>query len=76
MERQRELLKQLTPRELEILSTLATGASSRVIAERHGITVPTAKRHLANIYRKLDVVNRVQASNLYHLGDPTGRVRS
>jgi DNA-binding CsgD family transcriptional regulator len=75
MDRKRNHLNGLTSREREILATLATGATSRDIAEQHGITVPTAKRHLANIYRKLEVSNRVQASNLYHLGDPTGRAR-
>jgi DNA-binding CsgD family transcriptional regulator len=66
-------LQKLTPREREILATLATGATSREISEQLGITVSTAKRHLANIYRKLGCANRVQASNLYHLGSPTGR---
>lgn len=66
-------LDALTPREREILAELATGATSSEIAEQFGIAVPTTKRHLANIYRKLGVANRVQASNIYHLGDPAGR---
>jgi DNA-binding CsgD family transcriptional regulator len=67
-------LNALTPREREILAQLATGATSSEIAEQFGIAVPTTKRHLANIYRKLGCSNRVQASNIYHLGDPAGRV--
>ena len=66
-------LAALTPREREILAELATGATSSEIAEQFGIAVPTTKRHLANIYRKLGCSNRVQASNIYHLGDPAGR---
>jgi DNA-binding CsgD family transcriptional regulator len=66
-------LKQLTAREREILATLATGASASEMADEFGIAVPTIKRHLANIYLKLGCSNRVQASNLYHLGDPAGR---
>jgi DNA-binding CsgD family transcriptional regulator len=65
-------LEQLTPREREILAKLATGASANEMAGELGIAVPTIKRHLANIYLKLDCSNRVQASNLYHLGDPAG----
>jgi DNA-binding CsgD family transcriptional regulator len=67
------LLARLTPREHELLATVATGASSAEMALELGITVPTIKRHLANLYRKLGCSNRVQLSNLYHLGDPRGR---
>ena len=66
-------LEQLTPREREIHAKLATGASASEMAGELGIAVPTIKRHLANIYLKLGCSNRVQASNLYHLGDPAGR---
>jgi DNA-binding CsgD family transcriptional regulator len=68
-------LASLTPREHQILAKLATGATSSEIASEFGIAVPTTKRHLANIYRKLGCSNRVQASNVYHLGDPSGRKR-
>lgn len=68
-------LGSLTPREHQILAKLATGATSNEIADELGIAVPTTKRHLANIYRKLGCSNRVQASNVYHLGDPSGRPR-
>lgn len=66
-------LESLTPREHELLRMLATGASNRDIASELGIAEPTAKRHLANIYKKLGCANRVQATNLYHWGDPQGR---
>ena len=36
---------QLTPRELEVLGLLAEGASNKMIAERLGISVHTAKFH-------------------------------
>jgi DNA-binding CsgD family transcriptional regulator len=65
----------LTPRERELLATVSTGASSAEMATQLGIAVPTIKRHLANLYRKLGCSNRVQLSNLYHLGDPRGRPR-
>lgn len=72
--KRRDALDALTPREREILAQLATGATSSEIAARFGIAVPTTKRHLANIYRKLGCSNRVQASNIFHLGDPAGKV--
>ena len=68
----RDTLHQLTPRELEILTLVATGETSRNIADQLEIKLPTVKRHLLNIYRKLATANRVQASNLYHLAHPPG----
>ena len=62
-----ELVRSLTPRELEILGLVASGRRSQSIADELEIALPTVKRHLANIYEKLGTANRVQASNLYHL---------
>ena len=52
---------QLTEREREVLSILATGARNKEIAEQLGVTVRTVKYHVENIYRKLDVETRTQA---------------
>lgn len=49
---------------------LASGRSSRTIADELEIRLPTVKTHLRNIYTKLAVDNRVQAANIYHLGHP------
>ncbi len=38
---------ELTPRELDVLALLAEGASNKVIAQRLGISVHTAKFHVA-----------------------------
>lgn len=62
----------LTPREREVLAAIATGATSQEIATELRITVPTLKRHLANLYAKLGCENRVQLSNLHHFGDRRG----
>lgn len=51
----------LTSRELEILHILATGFSAREIGSQLFITEATIKTHLASIYRKMQVSNRVQA---------------
>jgi DNA-binding CsgD family transcriptional regulator len=51
----------LTPRELEVLALLAEGASNKVIARRLGISVHTAKFHVASLLDKLDAVGRTDA---------------
>lgn len=55
------LVEALTPREVEILASLAAGLSNAEIAARHFVTANTVKTHLRQIYGKLDVVRRVQA---------------
>lgn len=55
----------LTPRELEILAHVADGRRTRDIAAALGIAEPTVKRHLTNLYRKLDATNRVEAAAHY-----------
>ena len=52
----------LTPREMEILRLVASGASNGLIARQLWVTEQTVKFHLSNIYRKLGVANRTQAS--------------
>ena len=51
----------LTSRELEVLALLAEGASNKVIARRLGISVHTAKFHVASLLDKLDAVGRTEA---------------
>ncbi len=51
----------LTPREQEILRLLALGLSNREMAEQLVIAESTLKRHLSNLYLKLDVHSRTQA---------------
>jgi DNA-binding NarL/FixJ family response regulator len=51
----------LSPREMEILHLVATGASNRDIAERLVIAEGTVKNHLTNILGKLNVKDRMQA---------------
>jgi DNA-binding CsgD family transcriptional regulator len=54
----------LSPREAEIVDLVMRGYSNREIEERLFISLETVKKHVSNIYRKLDVKNRVQLSNL------------
>lgn len=51
----------LTNREVEIMRLVAAGMSNRRISEQLFITESTVKRHLTNLYAKLDVTSRVQA---------------
>jgi DNA-binding NarL/FixJ family response regulator len=52
----------LTPREREILRLVAEGHSNAVLARMLWVTEQTVKFHLSNIYRKLGVSNRTEAS--------------
>lgn len=52
----------LTPREVEILGLIASGMSNREMADALFISVRTAERHVSNIYNKLGVNSRVEAS--------------
>jgi DNA-binding NarL/FixJ family response regulator len=47
----------LTTRELEILTLIAAGKTSRAIGRKLGITVRTVETHRANMMAKLDVDN-------------------
>ena len=51
----------LSPREIEILRALATGAGNRELARRLFISEATVKTHLVHIYQKLGVENRTAA---------------
>jgi DNA-binding NarL/FixJ family response regulator len=51
----------LTRRELEVLSLVVEGKSSKDVADALFVSKRTVDFHLANIYDKLQVSNRVQA---------------
>lgn len=51
----------LTKREVEVLSLIAQGFSSKEAADRLYVSKRTIDFHLGNIYEKLEVSNRVQA---------------
>jgi DNA-binding NarL/FixJ family response regulator len=52
----------LTRREREILRLVAEGHSNAQLAKMLWVTEQTVKFHLSNIYRKLEVANRTEAS--------------
>lgn len=51
----------LTRREREVLRLLATGANTRVAAERLGVSPATIRNHVQNLLGKLGVHSRLQA---------------
>ena len=59
---QRKNYSVLTPREVEILTMIATGATNANIADKLFISPHTVKTHIYNIFKKIDVPNRLQAS--------------
>jgi DNA-binding CsgD family transcriptional regulator len=51
----------LTPREIQVLSLLAEGASNKSIALRLGISVHTVKFHVASLLDKFEAIGRTDA---------------
>jgi LuxR family transcriptional regulator, maltose regulon positive regulatory protein len=56
-----KLIDRLSPRELEVLHLIVDGATNKEIANELVLTVNTVKRHISNIFGKLEVSNRAQA---------------
>jgi len=61
LERSNALVEPLSERELEILRLIAEGHSNQAIADRLVVAVSTVKKHINNLYGKLDVQSRTQA---------------
>lgn len=59
-------LDALSRRECEVLRLVATGAKNEKIALELSCTIHTAKKHCSNIYQKLKVENRTEATHFYH----------
>jgi DNA-binding NarL/FixJ family response regulator len=62
LESSAEVTPGLTKREVEILQLVSEGHSNGELARMLWVTEQTVKFHLSNIYRKLGVANRTEAS--------------
>jgi DNA-binding NarL/FixJ family response regulator len=62
----RPAVPSLSRRERQVLALLATGMSNNEMAEALFITVNTLKSTVRNLYRKLGVHDRAEASDLAH----------
>lgn len=59
----------LTGREQEVLTHVASGKSNKEVAQALVISEATVENHLTSIYRKWYVSSRTEASyHAYHLG--------
>ena len=61
-----DLLVTLTVREKEVLEQLSRGIRNQQISEELGISLATVKRHIQNIYGKLQVNTRTEAALVYN----------
>ncbi len=59
---EKEKLKSLTKREIEVLKDIAAGSLNKEIAINLGISERTVKNHISNIFKKIDVADRTQAA--------------
>ena len=69
----------LTPREVEVLVLIATGASAKQVAYALGITTKTAATHIERIYMKIGVSTRSDATRFaiaHRLVNPIAPTRS
>lgn len=57
----------LSQREKQVLELLAKGLLYKEIAQQLGVTSETIKKHLKNIYQKLQVQNKIEAINKFRL---------
>ncbi|HYJ37285.1 MAG TPA: response regulator transcription factor [Chitinophagaceae bacterium] len=64
MDDERSNIDKLTPREIEVISCLRDGLSSKQIATKLSLTVKTVEVHRHNILKKLNVKNSISAIEL------------
>jgi DNA-binding NarL/FixJ family response regulator len=52
---------ELSPREIEVLKTIAAGRSNKIVADRLAISQDTVKGHMRSILAKLGANDRLDA---------------
>ena len=58
----KDAIDRLSPREIDVLCELESGASNADIAQRLFLSENTVKHHIRNVFEKLDIGNRHQAA--------------
>lgn len=61
VEAERRDVPSLTPRQVELLRRLARGDTNRQLARDIGLSEATVRKHLENVYSRLDVHSRTEA---------------
>jgi len=62
LQEEKEGNKDLTPRELDVLRLVVDGKTNAEIGRVLGISEKTVEKHLDSMYRKMNVVSRVEAA--------------
>ncbi len=57
-----KVIRRLTQRDLDVGELMVQGKTNSQIADALGLTVGTIKNYTANLIRKLDAANRVEAA--------------
>lgn len=57
----------LTKRETEVLNQLSLGRLNKEISNELEISIDTVKKHVKNIYHKINARNRIEAVHYYLL---------
>lgn len=65
MSNDNQIIEALSDREKEVLDHLAKGLIGKEVADALNISWGTVRKHVQNIYKKLQVNTRVEAVNLY-----------
>jgi DNA-binding CsgD family transcriptional regulator len=71
LQRRQSPLSKLTARQVEVLKCVASGSTNRQVARRLSISEGTVRRHLEDIYQRLEVASRTAAAALVTEGTTT-----
>ena len=66
------MTERLTPREREVVVLVAEGKTNAEIARQLWISPGTVRRHLENVFAKLDVHTRTAAVARLRTSEPSG----
>jgi DNA-binding CsgD family transcriptional regulator len=64
--KQTKKVPQLSARQLDIIQLVAIGKSDQEIADTLSLSIYTIKTHLKIVYKKWDVRNRLEATNIFN----------